>query len=116
MDAVAVEVTIILARVESSILFQNEEEWSSLWGFGRYNAPSLQVFVNESFVGFLFSRMKRVDLRNLGDKGIFEFNGVIEGSMRREDIIHLFQEDISEISAKIRDWDFLWFLSLSELH
>ena len=87
-----------------------------MWGFGRYNASSFQVFVNESLTSFLFSRIKRVDLHNLGDKGIFEFNGVIEGSMRRENIIHLFREDIGEISAKVGDWDFLWFLRLSELH
>ena len=116
MDGVAVEVMIILTRVESSIFFWNEEEQSSLWGFGRYNASSFQVFVNESLTSFLFSRIKRVDLHNLGDKGIFEFNGVIEGSMRRENIIHLFREDIGEISAKVGDWDFLWFLHLSELH
>ena len=116
MDGVAVEVTVILARAKSSILFWNKEERSSLWGFGRYNVPSFQVFINESLASFLFSRIKRVDLHNLGDKGIFEFNGVIEGSMRRENIICLFREDISEISAKVRDWDFLWFLSLGKLH
>ena len=86
----AVEVTIILVRAESSILFQNEEEQSSLWGFRRYNVPSLQVFIDESLASFLFGRIKRVDLRNLRDKGIFEFNGVIEGSMRRKNIICYF--------------------------
>ena len=114
MDGVAVKVTIILARAESSILFWNEEEWSSLWGFGRYNVPSLQVF-NESLAGFPFGRIKKVNLRNLWNKGVFEFNGMIEGSMRWKDVIRLFREDIGEISAETRDWDFLWFLSLSKL-
>ena len=77
---------------------------------------SLKMFIDESFASFLFGRIKRVDLRNLGDKGILEFNGVIEGSMRRENVIGFFREDISDISAKVWDWDFLWFLSLSKLH
>ena len=77
---------------------------------------SFQMFTNEGLASFPFGRIKRVDLRNLGDKGIFEFNGVIKGSMRGKNVISLFQEDISEIRAKVRDRDFLWFLSLSKLH
>ena len=72
--------------MESSILLWNEEEWSSLWRFGGYNMSSLQVFIDESFASFLFSRIKRVGFHNLGDKGILEFNGVIKGSMRRENV------------------------------
>ena len=101
MDGVAVEVLMILARTESSILFQDKEEQSSLWGFGRYNVSSFQMFINEGLASFPFGRIKRVDLRNLGDKGIFEFSGVIKGSMRGKNIISLFREDISEISAKL---------------
>ena len=63
---------------------------NSLWRFGGYDASSLQVFIDESLAGFLFGKIKRIDLRNLGDKGILEFNGVIEGSMRRENIISFF--------------------------
>ena len=58
------------------------------------------MFINESFAGFLFSRVKRVDFGNLGDKGVLEFNGVIKGSMRGKKVISPFREDISEISAK----------------
>ena len=111
----AVKVTIILTRTESSIFFWDEEEWSSLWGFGRYNVSHFQVFINKGLTGFLFGRVKRVDFSNLGDEGVLEFNSVIEGSMRRENIISLFGEDIGEISARGWDWDFLWFLSLSKL-
>ena len=115
MDSMAVKVAIVLTQTECSILLWDEEEWGSLWGFGRYNASSFEMFIDESLAGLLFSRVKGVDLCNLWDKGILEFNGVIEGSMRRENIIGLFREDISKISAKVWDWDFLWFLSLSEL-
>ena len=90
MDGVAVKVAIILAGAECSILFQNEEEWGSLWGFGGYYSSSFKMFINESLASFLFGRVKRVDLRNLWDKGILELNGVIEGSMRGKNIIGLF--------------------------
>ena len=86
----AVKVAIILTRTECSILFRNEEEWGSLWRFGGYNASSLKMFFNESLAGFLFGRVKGVDFHNLWDKGILEFDGVIEGSMRRKNIIGLF--------------------------
>ena len=51
---------------------------------------SLEMFVNESLAGFLFSRVMGVDLCNLWDKGILEFNGVIEGLMRGENVMGLF--------------------------
>ena len=86
----AVNVAIILTRTECSILFWNEEEWGSLWGFGGYNVSGLKMFFNESLAGFLFSRVKGVDIHNLWDKGILELNGVIKGSMRRKNIIGLF--------------------------
>ena len=34
VDGVAVKISIILARTESSILLWDEEEWSGLWRFG----------------------------------------------------------------------------------
>ena len=90
MDGMAIKVAIVLTQTECSILLRDEEEWGSLWGFGRYNASSLQMFLNESLAGFLFGRVKGVDFRNLWGKGIFEFNGVIEGSMRGKNVIGLF--------------------------
>ena len=111
----AIKVAIILTRTECSILFGNKEEWGSLWGFGGYNASGLKMFFDESLAGFLFSRITGVDFRDLWDKGILEFNGVIKGPMRGEKVIGLFQEDIGKIGAKVWDWDFLGFLGLSKL-
>ena len=51
---------------------------------------SLEMFINESLAGFLFGRVKRINFCDLGDEGVFEFNGVIEGSMRGKNIIGLF--------------------------
>ena len=112
----AVKIAIILTRVECSILFCNKEEWGSLWGFGGYDASGLKMFIDESLASFLFGRVKRIDFRNLVDKGILEFDGVIKGLMRGENVIGLFQEDIGKISAKVWDWDLPWFLSLGKLH
>ena len=86
----AIKVAIILTRMKSSIFFWDKEEWSSLWGFGGYNASCFQVFINESLTGFLFGRVKRVDFGNLGSERVLEFNGVVEGSMRRENVIGFF--------------------------
>ena len=90
MDSMAVKVAIVLTQTECSILLWDEEEWGSLWGFGRYNASSFEMFIDESLAGFLFGRVKRINLCDLGDKGVLEFNGVIEGSMRGKNIIGLF--------------------------
>ena len=86
----AVKVAIVLTQMECSILLQDKEEWGSLWGFGRYNASSLEMSIDESLAGFLFSRVKRINFCDLGDKGVLEFNGVIKGSMRGKNIIGLF--------------------------
>ena len=51
---------------------------------------SLKMFIDESLASILFSGVKRVDFRNLWDKGILELNGVIEGSMRGKNVIGLF--------------------------
>ena len=86
----AVKVAIVLARSECSIFFRDEEEWGCLWGFGGHDASGLKMFFDESLTGFLLSRVKGVDLCNLWDKGILEFNGVIKGSMRRKNVIGSF--------------------------
>ena len=111
----AVKVAIVLAGTKSSILLWNEEESSSLWGFGGYDASGSQVLINESLAGFLFGGVKGVDFGNLGDERVLKFNGVIKGSMRGENIISFFREDIGEISAKVRDWDIFRFVSLGQL-
>ena len=115
MDGVVVQVVIILTRAESSILPWDEEEWGSLWGLGRYNSSSFQVFIDESFASLFFGRVKRVDLGNLGNEGVLEFDDVIKRSMRRENVVSFLREDIGEVSAKIGDWDFLGFVSLGQL-
>ena len=75
----------------------------------------LQIFIDESFTSFLFSSVKRVDLGDLRGKRVFEFNGVVEESMRGKDIISLLREDICKVNAEIRDRDLLEFVNLGKL-
>ena len=115
VNGVAVKIAIILTRAKSSILLWDEEEWGSLWGLGGYNLSCLQIFIDESFTSFLFSSVKRVDLGDLRGKRVFEFNGVVEESMRGKDIISLLREDICKVNAEIRDRDLLEFVNLGKL-
>ena len=42
------------------------------------------MFIDEGLAGFFFCWVEQVHLSDLGDEGVLEFNGVIEGSMRGE--------------------------------
>ena len=53
-NCVAVEISVVLARSEASILFFDTEERRGLGGFGRTNFPRAKVFVNELVRGHLF--------------------------------------------------------------
>ena len=53
-DSMAVEVLVILAGLEASILFLNEEERGSLGGFGWMDFPRTKVFVDELICGLSF--------------------------------------------------------------
>ena len=53
-DSMAVEVSVILARSEASILFLDKEERGSLGGFGWMDFPRVKVFVNELICGLSF--------------------------------------------------------------
>ena len=53
-DSMAVEVLVILARSEASILFLNEEERGSLGGLGWTNFPRVKVLIDELICGLSF--------------------------------------------------------------
>ena len=54
------------------------------------------MFVDEGFAGVLLCWVEWIYLGNLRDKGVLEFNGMIEGTMRGKGVISLFREDIGE--------------------
>ena len=56
----------------------------------------LQMFIDEGLAGFLLCRIERVYFSNLRDKGVLEFDGMIERAMRGKDVVGLFRKDIGE--------------------
>ena len=54
------------------------------------------MFVDEGLAGFFFCWVERVHLSDLGDEGVLEFDGMIEGTMWGKGVIGLFREDIGE--------------------
>ena len=54
------------------------------------------MFINEGLAGFFLCRVERVYLSNLRDKGVLEFDGMIEGAMWGKDIVGLFREDVGK--------------------
>ena len=53
-DSMTVEVSVILARSEASILFFNEEERGSLGEFGQMNFPRAKVLIDELIYSLSF--------------------------------------------------------------
>ena len=49
-----VEISVVLAGLEASILFLDEEERRSLGRFGWANFPRAKILVNELISGFSF--------------------------------------------------------------
>ena len=65
----AVEVLVILARSEASILFLDEEERGSLGGFGWMDFPRAKVFVNEFICSLSFFDREGIKFSYFWDKG-----------------------------------------------
>ena len=53
-DSMAVKVSVVLAGLEASILFLDEEERRSLGRFGWMDFPGAKIFVNELIHSFSF--------------------------------------------------------------
>ena len=72
-----------------------------------------QMFIDEGLAGFLFCRVEWVYLSNHWNKGVLEFDGMIERVMWGKDVISLFREDISKGRTEVGDRNVLRFISLS---
>ena len=77
-----------------------------MWRFGWDNPSSLKVFVYKRFTCVLLFRVKRVYFSDFWNERGFKVNGVVIGSVRREDIMGLLRKYIFEIGAPIRDFLF----------
>ena len=68
-DSMAIEVSVILAGLEASILFLNEEERGGLGGFGQMDFPRMKVFVDELICGLPFLDREGIEFSYLWDEG-----------------------------------------------
>ena len=74
-----------------------------------------QMFIDEGLAGLLLCWVERVYLSNLRDKGVLEFDGMIERAIWGKDIVGLFREYIGKGRTEAGDRDVLWFISLGKL-
>ena len=96
-DGMRVQVMIILAGAERTVLLCNKEERSGLWGLGWNDLPGLKVFVNKHLACLLFLWVERVYLRDLRNEQGFKVYGVVVGSVGRENIMGLLREYVFEV-------------------
>ena len=72
-----VDISIVLARVESTILLFDEEERGCLWQVGRANLSRSEVLVEEVFGGLAFVRGERIYFSNLWGEGVVKIDLMI---------------------------------------
>ena len=65
----AVEVSVILARSEATVLFLDKEERGCLEGFGWMDFPGVKVFVDELIRGLSFFDREGIKFSYFWDKG-----------------------------------------------
>ena len=54
------------------------------------------MFIDEGLAGLLLSRVERVYFSDLRNEGVLEFDGMVERTVWRKDIVGLFREYISK--------------------
>ena len=79
-DGVFIDVAVVLARAESSILLFDEEERRGLGGVGRADLPRGEVFVQKVFSGFAFIWGEGINFPDLRGKGVIKIDFMIIGS------------------------------------
>ena len=71
---------VVLAGMESTILFVDEEERECLRGVRWMDLSIVKVFLEEVLLSFVFIRRERVDLPDFRGEGVVEVDFVIIGS------------------------------------
>ena len=79
-----IEVSIILARAKSSILFLNEEEGGGLGQLGFSDFARFEMLINELFTSVHLFWVQRIGLGYFREEGILEVDGMVKQSLRRE--------------------------------
>ena len=94
-----IEVLVILAGVEVSILLFDKEEGGSLRRVGRVNFARSEIFIKEVFSGFLFIRGEGIDFPNLRDKGFIKVYFMVIRSGWGYVVSGFFEEDRGKFSV-----------------
>ena len=58
------------------------------------------MFIDEGLAGFFLGRVERVYLSDLRDKGVLEFDGMVEGTVWGKDIIGLLEKTSAKEEQK----------------
>ena len=69
LDSMTIEISVVLARSEASILFLYKEERRSLGGLGQTNFPRAKVFVDELIYCLSFLDREGIEFSYLWDEG-----------------------------------------------
>ena len=69
LDSMAIEISVVLARLEAAILFLNEEERRSLGRLGWTNFPRAKVFVDELISSLSFLDREGIEFSYLWGEG-----------------------------------------------
>ena len=75
-----IEISVILARMKSSVLFLDKEKGESLEGLGFLDFTQFEMFINELLTGIHLLRVEWVCLSYLGDKGILQVYSMVKWS------------------------------------
>ena len=109
LDGVFIEVTIVLARSESAVLFLDKEEWRCLGRLRWADLSRAKVFINEVVGGLPFFYRERVEFADLWDKRFVKVNGMVIGASGGNMVCGLLGKDLGILS--IFCWEgFLGFL------
>ena len=97
LDGVGVQVLVVLARAEGSVLLWYKEEGGSFGGFWGDDSSGSQMFLNKRFAHFHFRWVERIDLGNFRSEVRMKFNGVVIGTVGRELVMGLLWKDVHKV-------------------
>ena len=99
MNGVFIEVLVVLAGMEVSILLFNKEEGGGLGRVGRVDFARFEIFVKDVFCGFPFIGREGVDFPNPKHEGFIKVYFMVIGLEWRYVVSGFFGEDKGEFSV-----------------
>jgi len=92
-----VEVSVVLAWAESSVLFLDKEERSGLGGVGGTDLSGTKILIEECFSGKAFIGGKRVEFPYFRSEGVSEVDFMVVRSRGRDMVGSLFGKHRGEL-------------------